>query len=379
MAELLYSALAEAMTWADVISGHPDIAQELGDLYRHLSAFDVLVMSNGGEDTDAYLLQIARLAGVSTRVVNLGAMVGGYVSPLFTGATKLIGPSHFVAHNPAVSRNAAGLSVKVCHPVMDAARVLNSARSCRSVRVQASDDPRKVVSQNVDTTGTVTEQRQAGVVGKDARDARNMAPATFIMVGRMAPEKTPGMFVRAMSILRRRQVAEEGKQAEGVVVGNGPLLKHMEGLARDLNADVRFTGFLSFDDVPCEVQSATALVLPSLCPETFGMVGPEAMLLGVPLVTFGYGGSGELVRHMENGLLVSEPTPKALADAMELLAGDSTLRDRLGKQARLDAHRALSLREMVACHVDEFHGPQRASNRANAALVELQASSSGFE
>ncbi|CAN0081949.1 unnamed protein product [Ectocarpus sp. 8 AP-2014] len=78
------------------------------------------------------------------------------------------------------------------------------------------------------------------------------------------------------------------------------------------------------------------------------------MLLGVPLVTFGFGGSGELVRHMENGILVAEPTPKALADALELLAGDAVLRDRLGAQARLDALQAFSLPEMVACFVDEF-------------------------
>ena len=88
------------------------------------------------------------------------------------------------------------------------------------------------------------------------------------------------------------------------------------------------------------------------------MVGPEAMLLGVPLVTFGFGGTGELVRHMENGMVVAEPTPRALADALEVLANDSGFRDRLGAQARLDATRALSLPEMVACHADELHTSQ---------------------
>ncbi|CAM9914492.1 unnamed protein product, partial [Scytosiphon promiscuus] len=357
MSQLMYAALVDALTWEDVTSGHPDVARSLLDLHRHLSVFDVLVMSNGGRDDDAYLLHVARLAGVSIRVVNLGATVGGYVSPFFTGATALIGPSHFVAHNPAVSRNAAHLSVKVCHPVMDAARVLNSARSCRSIGGQPTGDPPEPVSQNLNAVRHVTGEGRGGVFGRKTRDDGGIPHAKFVMVGRMAPEKTPGMFVRAMAVLQRRRVAVGGGMAEAVVVGDGLLLGHMKGLARDLDAGVRFTGFLSVDDVPCEVQRATALVLPSLCPETFGMVGPEAMLLGVPLVTFGYGGSAELVRHMENGLLVREPTPRALADAMELLAGDSALRDRLGKQARQDALRALSLREMVACHVEEFLDP----------------------
>lgn len=369
MAQLLYSATVDAEKWEDVISGHPDVAQALDDLYRHLSVFDVFVMSNGAKDSDAYLLQVARLAGVSTRVVNLGANVGGYVSPLFTGATNLIGPSHFVAHNPAVIRNAGGLSVKVCHPVMDAARVLDSARSCPSVRTRMSDEAQAGLSQSTGAARAVTERARDGVVDKDNSNDEDVSPATFIMVGRMAPEKTPGTFVRAMAVLQRRWLAEGRTRAEGVAVGEGPLLEHMEDLARHLNAGVRFTGFLSVDDVPCEVQRATALVLPSICSETFGMVAPEAMILGVPVVTFGFGGSGELVRHMENGILVSEPTPRALADALELLAADSMLRDRLGKQAQLDALRSLSLRKMVACHVDEFLSPTE-DKRANAPRAE---------
>ncbi|CAN0428197.1 unnamed protein product [Ectocarpus sp. 12 AP-2014] len=339
----LYSALVGAPTWNDVVSVHPGVALALSDLYHHLVKFDVLVMSNGGKDTDAYVLQIARLAGVRTRMVNLGAIAGGYMSPLFSGATSIVGPSHYVAHNPAVIRNAGGLPIKVCHPVMDAARVLEAARSCHATRVPIPDQPET-------RPGT-------GEGGADDALAGVLPPARFIMVGRVSSEKTPGVFVRSIAVLQRRWLSggrQETRQIEGVMVGKGPILRQMEKLALDLRAGVRFTGALSIDKVPCEVQLATALVLPSMCPETFGMVGPEAMLLGVPLVTFGFGGSGELVRHMENGLLVAEPTPRALADALELLARDTALRDRLGAAARLDALRALSLPEMVACHVNEF-------------------------
>ncbi|CAM9317375.1 unnamed protein product, partial [Ectocarpus fasciculatus] len=339
----LYSAVVGAPTWSDVVSVHPGVALALSELYHHLVKFDVLVMSNGGKDNDAYVLQVARLAGVRTRMVNLGAIAGGYLSPLFSGATTLVGPSHYVAHNPTVNRNAGGLPIKVCHPVMDAARVREAARSCHANSVQMPDGPETV-------PGT-------GEGGADDALAGALPPARFIMVGRVSSEKTPGVFVRSIAVLQRRWMAGERqgvRRVEGVMVGKGPILRQMRRLAQDLRAGVRFTGALPIDNVPCEVQLATALVLPSMCPETFGMVGPEAMLLGVPLVTFGFGGSGELVRHMENGLLVAEPTPRALADALELLARDTALRDRLGAAARLDAFRALSLPEMVACHADEF-------------------------
>ena len=349
MSLFLHSVFSNATAWEDVASDYPNVAQALGDLYRHLNGFDALVISNGGKDTDAYLLHLARMAGVKTRMVNLGAIAGGYMSPLFSGATSLIGPSHYVAHNRAVTRNAGGLPIKVCHPVMDAARVLKAAESCGSV-VGGSNLSAGPPRGKTDALGFPHVEMERS--GSD-----DIQPATFVMVGRLATCKTPGMFIRAIAILQRRRAngKKQGRRTQGIVAGSGPLRDHMETLARDLNANVRFKGFVSVDDVPCEVQRATAVVVPSICGETFGMVGPEAMLLGVPLVTFGFGGTGELVRHMENGMVVAEPTPRALADALEVLANDSGFRDRLGAQARLDATRALSLPEMVACHADELH------------------------
>ena len=349
MSSFLHAVFSKATTWEDVVSDYPDVAQALGDLYRHLIGFDALVMSNGGKDTDAYLLHLARVAGVQTRMVNLGAITGGYMSLLFSGATSLIGPSQYVAHNPAVATNAGGLPVKVCHPVMDAARVLKAAESCRKIEGGSNI--------NMGPQRSNTDELGISRVELEGSGSDDIQPATFIMVGRVATYKTPGMFVRAMAVLQRRRRADgkkRGRRTQGVVVGRGPLQDHMETLTRDLNASVRFTGFLSIDNVPCEVQRATALVVPSISSETFGMVGPEAMLLGVPLVTFGFGGTGELVRHLENGMVVAQPTPKALADALEMLTNDSGLRDRLGAQARLDATRALSLTELVACHADEL-------------------------
>lgn len=353
MAAATYSVVSTATTWEDVITARPDIARALSDLYQYLATFDVLVMSNGGKDTDAYVLHVARLAGVSTRMVNLGAITGGYMSARFTGATTLIAPSHYVALNPTVVKKAGVLSVKVCHPVMDAARILSSAQACHT---SGEAVPAAGEHSSKDGRGPYGGSEEGVRAVDDVGDV-GLPPARFVMVGQLAACKTPGIFVRAMAVLQRRGIGEGDRgmrRTEGVLIGKGPLLEYMKGLGRDLNANVRFTGLLSVDKVPCEVQLGTALVLPSISQETFGMVGPEAMLLGVPVITFGFGGTGELVRHMENGILVAEPTPRALADALELLARDTALRDRLGAQARLDALQALSLPEMVACHADEM-------------------------
>lgn len=312
----LYSVVSRANDWIELEGRHPEVATSLGAVHAHLGNFDALVMSNGAKDEDAYLLHLARLAGVRARIVNLGALTGGYTSPLHDGATGLVAPSQYVAHRSAVDRSDLGLPIKVCPPVIDVESISHAGSSC---------------------SGDLEKESQ-GVM--------------FIMVSRLATAKTPGIFLRAIGTLRRRQRERNGREVEGVLVGTGPLLERMEALSRDVDAGVRFTGFVQPGAVPCEILQATALVVPSFSSETYGMVIPEAMVLGVPVVTFGFGGTGELLRHMENGMVVSEPTPRGLADALQLLAEDRALRDRLGAQARQDAVRLLSLTRMVTCHVD---------------------------
>lgn len=76
--------------------------------------------------------------------------------------------------------------------------------------------------------------------------------------------------------------------------------------------------------------------MPSITADAFRQADPEARLLGVPIITFGFGNTGELVRHMEDGIVVQEPTPIPLAGALELLARDTALRNRLGSQTKVN-------------------------------------------
>lgn len=101
----MYSILANAANWEkEFVSAHPDMATELADLHAHLANFDTLVFSNGGKDNNAFILETARLAGVKTRMVNLGPLTGGYVSPLFFLGGDLVHRT-FPVRWPQSSRN----------------------------------------------------------------------------------------------------------------------------------------------------------------------------------------------------------------------------------------------------------------------------------
>lgn len=79
-------------------------------------------------------------------------------------------------------------------------------------------------------------------------------------------------------------------------------------------------------------REAHALVLPSLAPETFGLVTLEAFSQGTPAIVRNAGGAAEAVRASRAGIVFQ--TDEEAGIAIDQLAGDSALRDELGQAAR---------------------------------------------
>lgn len=78
---------------------------------------------------------------------------------------------------------------------------------------------------------------------------------------------------------------------------------------------------------------AAAVVVPSR-QESFGIVALEAWRAGAPLIMTSRGGAPEFVRDQEDGLLVDPMDHAALRAALERVATDAELRDRLGRNGR---------------------------------------------
>ncbi|MEE8417602.1 MAG: glycosyltransferase family 4 protein, partial [candidate division Zixibacteria bacterium] len=124
-------------------------------------------------------------------------------------------------------------------------------------------------------------------------------------------------------------------KAELEIIGDGP---EKDGLIRKIKElgmenSVRLCGRARYDELPERYRSARALALPSLKPEGFGISAAEACACGIPTVTFGLGGTSELVLHGETGLVVDQ-SRKALAEGLIRILTDDDLADRLGENAR---------------------------------------------
>jgi glycosyltransferase involved in cell wall biosynthesis len=119
-----------------------------------------------------------------------------------------------------------------------------------------------------------------------------------------------------------------------VIVGYGPQRNKLENLVGSLGLKdkVLFTGLCKN---PAEVIGTFDIaVVPSRC-EAFGISAVEFMRMKIPLVAASVGGLAELVRDEQTGILLEQPAADSIAKAVDRLAKDTSLRERLKENAEV--------------------------------------------
>jgi glycogen(starch) synthase len=160
----------------------------------------------------------------------------------------------------------------------------------------------------------------------------------LLVLGRVEPRKGVGDAIAALPDGMRLTVAGPAEPAH---------LRELQAAAAG-----RPVAFPGPTDAPAEViAAADAVLFPVTWAEPWGLVPLEAMAVGRPVVATGTGGSGEYLRDGGNALLVAPGAPAALRAAVERLAGDPALRERLVAGGRATAARhseAAWVRALVA-------------------------------
>jgi len=149
----------------------------------------------------------------------------------------------------------------------------------------------------------------------DAGTAPTAEPAQVLFLGRMIRLKGGDLLIRAMAEAAGRLA----RPLALVMAGDGPQRHPWEQLAGALNVSVTFTGWLEGEALWRAMQTASALALPSVWPEPFGLVGLEAGQCGVPAVAFDVGGVRQWLQDGSNGTLVPADPPSAAAFADGIL------------------------------------------------------------
>ena len=136
----------------------------------------------------------------------------------------------------------------------------------------------------------------------------------FYRPAAVSPE-THFLIVSALVPYKRIDLAIAACRRAGArlrIVGDGPERQRLEQLA---GSGAELLGSLSDEAVRDEYRRALALILPG--EEDFGMVPVEAQACGRPVVAYGRGGALETVVDGETGVLFTELTVPAIADALD--------------------------------------------------------------
>jgi glycosyltransferase involved in cell wall biosynthesis len=135
--------------------------------------------------------------------------------------------------------------------------------------------------------------------------------AMVLFVGNLLPVKAVDVLLAACS-----RVVREGRQLQLVVIGDGPLRRHLESMADQLGLGgrVRFLGSVPHDSLPRWFQAADLFVLPSRS-EGVPTVLLEASACGLPWVASRVGGIPEIA-HLGASRLVAPDRPEELAAAI---------------------------------------------------------------
>lgn len=97
-----------------------------------------------------------------------------------------------------------------------------------------------------------------------------------------------------------------------IVAGNGPDDECLKNIP-----NVTMKGFLTGDELTSLIANAKVMILPSVWYENCPLNILETHSFGVPVITMNSGGMAELVEDGKTGLLINEPTPEAVAQAIK--------------------------------------------------------------
>jgi glycosyltransferase involved in cell wall biosynthesis len=187
----------------------------------------------------------------------------------------------------------------------------------------------------------------------------------LLFLGRLHREKGPDLFLDALSALR----GAEGWKA--VLVGDGAERPALERQAASLGLAGRVVFAGARPRVDAWLEASDVLVIPSR-EEGMPVAAIEAMMHARPVVATRVGGTPEVVRDQETGLLVDPEDAPGLARALRRLLDDPAARRGFGARGLEAARRGHSLEAMAEATLRQYQrllpAAAGAPERSTAAL-----------
>jgi glycosyltransferase involved in cell wall biosynthesis len=202
------------------------------------------------------------------------------------------------------------------------------------------------------TASTLTveesEERRATRMGRSTGELH------LLFSGRMEYLKGGHVFIEALPEV----AAALAKPLRVTFAGDGRERRALEQRAERVSGSrlkIEFAGWVERRGIEALLGTCDLLVVPSLWPEPFGLVGPEAGQFGVPVAAFDVGGIHDWLSDGVNGYLASgtPPTSKGLAQAIIKCLRDPATHARL-RQGAIEVARQFNIKNHLAALLEVF-------------------------
>jgi glycosyltransferase involved in cell wall biosynthesis len=154
-------------------------------------------------------------------------------------------------------------------------------------------------------------------------------PPNILALGRITREKGFDCLLHAYHLIQNKALL--------TIVGDGPELPALKRIAAELGLSQRvsFPGWLTQENLDAVYRQSSLVVVPSMWPEPFGMVGIEAMAYQKPVIAFDVGGICEWLKDPQTGFLVKPGDTNELCEKIKLLIESPLLSTTMGCQGRM--------------------------------------------
>ena len=153
----------------------------------------------------------------------------------------------------------------------------------------------------------------------------------FLYVGRITARKGIKTLLEACAILKSQGYVDYSL----LIVGKGDQREELEAFIkeRDFEEQVIWAGWVEYGNLGSYFQQADVFVFPTF-EDVWGMVVPEAMVFGKPVLCSNGAASCELIVSGENGYIFDPSSAKELADKMQIFIEHPDLIESMGERSR---------------------------------------------
>ncbi len=153
----------------------------------------------------------------------------------------------------------------------------------------------------------------------------------FLYVGRITARKGIKTLLEACAILKNQGYVDYSL----LIIGKGDQREELEAFIKecDFEEQVTWAGWVEYGNLGAYFQQADIFVFPTF-EDVWGMVVPEAMVLGKAVLCSNGAASCELILSGENGYIFDPSSAQELADKMQIFLDYPDLIESMGERSR---------------------------------------------